>query len=122
MRTGMRRGGRWIPLVAATSIVVGSGFAYANSESSTPQRWTVAPQVMPGQLNGVSCLGPNRCIAVGAKSTPGPLVEMGNGDNWTVTSAPSAGRTTLNAVSCISMKHCFAVGRQTPVHPAAIQT
>ncbi len=96
---GPRRRPCRVALVAAVSIVVCCCDAYgATSVSATPNTWSVAPQRIAGELNGVSCLGLNRCVAVGEQTidaTVRPVAEFGNRDTWTVTPTPNPGHTTL---------------------------
>ncbi len=70
-------------------------------------------------LNGVSCLTPASCVAVGyyldLAGIEHGLIERWNGTAWATTRAPSpgAGSNLLNAVSCASAgagTRCVAVG------------
>jgi hypothetical protein len=69
-----------------------------------------------GFLNGVSCVSPANCIAVGQyyQTAAGPqltLIERWNGTAWRVEPSPSIGRdSTLDSVSCPSASSCTAVG------------
>lgn len=75
------------------------------------------------QLSGVSCATASACVAVGELYgvTGGPLVLVGAGPRWSVTSTPAVPGTigtTLISVSCPSPSRCVAVG-STSVSPFA---
>jgi hypothetical protein len=67
-------------------------------------------------LNGVSCVSPANCTAVGeyyqtSSGRQRTLIERWNGTIWRVELSPSAGRaSTLDNVSCPSATSCTAVG------------
>jgi hypothetical protein len=69
--------------------------------------------VVPGaNLNWVSCVSENDCVAVGA-SNAGTLAELWNGENWTIQATPNPVGTTMagfTGVSCMSASFCVAVG------------
>jgi len=77
--------------------------------------WAIQPTpVLSGlaSLNGVSCTGPARCMAVGAVATSA-LAETWNGTTWTVRHAPphpGGSADDLNGISCTSAASCTAVG------------
>jgi hypothetical protein len=84
-------------------------------------RWSVDPTPLPrrataSDLDGVSCQGPDACIAVGAATVDNlgvPLAEGWDGRAWHLqsTPVPSGGRgTTLFGVACASLRACTAVG------------
>jgi hypothetical protein len=73
----------------------------------------------PAQLNGVSCVSPRDCTAVGAyvnsAGVIATLAERWNGTRWTVQPTPNKdegfeARNSLDSVSCPSPKFCMAVG------------
>jgi hypothetical protein len=71
------------------------------------------------RLHGVSCTGPNRCIAVGDFfRSPGherPLAERWNGHSWSVVHTPAPhGSAKLDRISCAAASACMAVGTTTP--------
>jgi hypothetical protein len=67
-------------------------------------------------LNGVSCVSPANCTAVGEyyQTVAGrqrTLIERWNGTAWRVEPSPSTGRASiLDSVSCASATSCTAVG------------
>jgi hypothetical protein len=70
-------------------------------------------------LNGVSCVSPRFCVAVGTHGNsgiPGPrslLVESWNGETWSPVSSPAAIpglELELQGVSCTSTAFCVVVG------------
>lgn len=65
----------------------------------------------PADLNGVSCVSPNYCEAVGYAGGAG-LAEVWNGSTWTVQSTPGS-NVELLGVSCVSASFCAAVGYNT---------
>lgn len=81
-------------------------------------RWAVVPSPdvgsEPNFLSGVSCAGPDWCVAVGSYLSAGAaqtLVEAWNGATWTVVPSPDVGTNdSLSAVSCVSASACTAVG------------
>lgn len=70
-------------------------------------------------LNGVSCLSPANCTAVGGyyRTATGPqriLIERWNGTAWRGEPSPGIGRhSILDSVSCPSATSCTAVGSLT---------
>jgi hypothetical protein len=84
--------------------------------------WAVVPSPDPAgavqsQLNGVSCMTPARCYAVGSytdsNSLSWPFAESWDGSAWTLVPVPTpAGGSFggLSGVSCVSTVFCFAVG------------
>jgi len=86
--------------------------------------WAIRPTPIPSgtnntNLDGVSCVSPASCIAVGyAAESSGngsiSLAESWNGTAWTIQPTPNpAGavtETTLDGVSCTSRTACTAVG------------
>ncbi len=97
------------------------------TESWNGSKWTghLGPNVGTGGsfLDGVSCVSPISCKAVGVYYRPNhsgqsnaglTLVESWNGTAWSVVSTPNPRMTfygdQLNGVSCISAVSCQAVG------------
>jgi hypothetical protein len=83
--------------------------------------WTILktrnPKARYDELSGVSCTGPEACMAVGTRVvTPGTahaLAERWNGRRWTVERVPSpspGSEDFLRAVSCTASDSCTAVG------------
>jgi hypothetical protein len=93
---------------------------FALAESWNGKTWTASKPSTParalaGALQGVSCVSPTRCTAVGwyVQSGGGSLglAESWNGRKWTEVPLPkSGGNGELFAVSCVSSKYCLAVG------------
>jgi hypothetical protein len=90
-------------------------------EASDHGDWILLTSPDPGAntlddiLSGVSCVSPSFCAAVGSyvNSTGAtePLVEMWDGNGWTVTPTPdSGGSSSLEGVACGSATRCTAVG------------
>jgi hypothetical protein len=71
--------------------------------------WQILPAPAEGALRDVSCPWPTFCFAVGATGT-GVLVEVWNGNRWSVQSTPTIPNGALNAVSCSGIVACTAVG------------
>ena len=64
-------------------------------------------------LNGVSCVSPSDCVAVGSFSTASANVSFSytwDGTFWISANPPKQDSTTLNAVSCKTSTFCVAVG------------
>jgi len=89
------------------------------------RRWRKMPSPntsLDDQLLGVSCKGPDWCMAVGYSATgPFPaylvLTEAWNGRSWSVVSysgLPDSAFQYLNGISCVSRNWCMAVGRYFP--------
>jgi hypothetical protein len=78
--------------------------------------WTVTPNPgdEPAILNGISCVSPSFCVAVGddinAPPALAPLIETWDGNAWSIDAQGSAAEGTLHGVSCSSATSCIAVG------------
>jgi len=90
-------------------------------ESWSNGAWSLASLVVPlsgASLEGVTCVGPRWCIAVGYQSTPNPaiadktIIYTWNGAAWHLTPSGNSEETAtyLSAVSCASTRACTAVG------------
>jgi len=79
---------------------------------------TPALTAAPGQaynLESVACLSVNNCLAVGAWTTPGPVLLQWDGTSWTDRSAlVPGGITVLHAIHIRSDGLGFAVGEGNP--------
>jgi hypothetical protein len=123
----LRAGVVWAALAALASIAtfVPTAGAAAPEQlgrsSVVPGTWTVSttPAVNPSAytvLNGVSCVGPAFCMAVGesdASTIEVPLAEAYDGSAWTVVPVPSPPGGTgayFDGVSCTGPRFCAAVG------------
>jgi hypothetical protein len=82
-------------------------------------KWRVASSATPArsvdvQLQGVSCVSTNWCMAVGfsqqAAGRPNVLVERWNGSRWSIVATPPALNAQLLSVSCRQRTFCIAVG------------
>jgi hypothetical protein len=85
--------------------------------------WTSTQIPLPGgssrlhELNGVSCLSPTWCVAVGRYNdgvADRSMVLQWNGSTWSLVSSPNVGvdqRNVLNGVDCRTTEWCVAVGR-----------
>ncbi len=95
-------------------------------ESWNGTAWSVVPspnhRTGDNSLNGVSCLSPTSCIAVGSYDKNetqyvATLVESWNGSLWSIVPSPNpyanqfeVAGDNLSGVSCISSTFCVAVG------------
>ena len=85
--------------------------------------WTGTQIPLPGgsshlhEINGVSCLSPTWCIAVGRYNdgvADHSMVLQWNGLTWSLVASPNVGvdqRNVLNSVDCRTTEWCVAVGR-----------
>jgi hypothetical protein len=93
------------------ALVVPSTWRVASTPATNPLTFTL--------LNGVSCVGPVFCMAVGRTQVGAnfaPLVERYDG-SWSILSAPSPSGGTggyFSGVSCTGPDFCAAVGVQYP--------
>ena len=92
----------------------GSGTVPTLIESWNGTTWTIIPSPSEtdySNLNGVSCLTPTDCVAVG-NSSGQTLVESWSGSSWTIIPSPNQGslENALSAVSCMNSGDCVAVG------------
>jgi len=84
--------------------------------SLLPSANVVGGNAMINVLDGVSCLNPKDCFAVGdyvdLNNEQGTEISKWNGTAWKLVPSPSPGRANnaLSAVSCPSSRLCFAVG------------
>jgi hypothetical protein len=98
------------------------------TESWDGTAWSIVPSPTPGSdpepasfLNGVSCIAPSSCTAVGGNigsSGEGidssTLIESWDGSTWSVVTSPNRGNPPsdgLGGVSCVSTTSCAAVGQ-----------
>jgi len=100
-----------------------NGFV-AERAGATPLQYLVVPSPNGGSLgdglSGVSCTGPNNCMAVGnddgsANVVGETLAESWDGSTWSIVSTPNPtvngeSEAVLNAVSCTEPDNCIAVG------------
>ena len=104
-----------------------TGFAYngtvdqALAEQWNGTAWSIVASpstsaTLDNSLNGVSCVTPSFCAAVGFAgngTVDQSLAEQWNGTAWSIVASPSTSATAnndLNAVSCVSTSFCEAVG------------
>jgi hypothetical protein len=114
MKRGMLRSAIVVALGSALVVTSGAGAAVAAAPHAE-ESWSV--QAVPSPtgatgvaLNGISCLNPELCIAVGGSSL-GALAEEWNGTAWSIQATPSpASGDVLDSVSCVSATACEAVG------------
>jgi hypothetical protein len=110
--------------VAVGNYLSGSGRRAVLAETWNGAAWAVRQAVVPpgarrSYLNGVSCLSPASCTAVGnyqsGKHTHVTLAERWNGTSWSIQATPNPPglRVGLSAVACLSASFCTAVGSQT---------
>jgi hypothetical protein len=108
--------------VAVGNYLSGSGRRTVLAETWNGAAWAIRPAAVPpgasrSYLNGVSCLSPASCTAVGnyqsGKHSHVTLAERWNGSAWSIQPVPlpaGAARAFLNSVSCTSASACIAVG------------
>src|SRR5579862_852958 len=124
-------------IAVGTTIVPGVGGAGVNADSAiwtlSGSTWSDAPApdvsgANLASLNGISCVSPTWCVAVGeyrsnTSGVNGPLVETLSGSTWSATAVPApAGGVEpyLTSVSCSSVASCVAVGTSyTPTAQSA---
>ena len=108
---------------ATNCVAVGSyratptGPALPLAERWTGGRWRlIAPAATGGYLFGVSCLGPDWCMAVGFGSDGQNTSERWDGTRWRLLSVPNIGgpNSVLLSVSCTARTNCVAVGSGAP--------
>lgn len=99
-----------LPALPARASGSGSGW----TQMTTPQ---VASGVNGVGLNGISCVAPRDCIAVGSaqgNDTTAPIAEHLGTDGWTLLPQPPSPRgatnTSLLDVSCVGPTFCMAIG------------
>lgn len=110
---------------AAGEAVASTGDQWATlAEHWDGHTWAIQPTPDPSgsvsaSLEGVSCLSPANCMAVGyyanSSLTRLPFAEHWNGSTWTVENVPLPSRfaargATLTSVSCATAGQCTAVG------------
>jgi hypothetical protein len=115
-----------LALLAVSGVLAGVVFQSGEAQAA-PSRWTVASspnQALPNisSLDGVSCVSPTSCVAVGDDTdvfdvSGQTLIESWNGSTWRIVPSPSPGSpgsyNILNGVSCTSSSTCVAVGYYT---------
>ncbi len=89
-------------------------------ESWNGTTWSIVPSPNVGtknnELNGVSCVSPTWCEAVGDYDNGGGatenLIESWNGTTWSIVLSPEQGASSnsLGNVTCISTRWCVAAG------------
>lgn len=90
----------------------------------TPNRSLGGPPLQGNELDGVSCLSPSSCVAVGRSFDAqalrfATLIERWNGTSWTIEPSPNGAAATssyLSGVSCTSPRDCTAVGNTNDNH------
>jgi hypothetical protein len=113
----------------SSSFCTAVGFYYTSGgpaqtliESWDGNSWSIVPSPSNGAesnfLNGVACVLPSSCTAVGSFYTSsGPaqtLIESWDGNSWSIVPSPNNGVGTesnfLDGVACVSPSSCTAVG------------
>jgi hypothetical protein len=81
------------------------------SEGWDGTAWTINPASGAGvdDLEGVSCMSPASCFAVGSQGR-NSLIEQWKGDSW---AADSSAQVNLASVSCATTRYCMATGLET---------
>ncbi len=101
------------------------------TESWDGSTWTIVPSPDPSgvagsEFIGVSCPGPNSCVAVGesfdSTGNTFTLAEIWDGSTWSLVTSPnsaSGSEDVLNSVSCVSSSQCTAVGQYAALNEAS---
>ena len=82
-----------------------------SAASATGWSLRPVPNADGTRLNGVSCVTPRFCLAVGGNKG-GAVVERWNGSAWQIEPTPPV-NATLTGVSCTDARACTAVGGST---------
>jgi len=117
------------PLACGQGLTIGAGTVFPEVNFTLPPisitagTWTQVTAPSPGAagaLDGVSCVSPFSCTAVGEfvgtalYAPPEPLVEQWDGGVWSQVAAASPGGSgALDGVSCVPFFSCTAVGEYT---------
>jgi len=104
---------RWCETVGWTTRVNESVYTFAGNVTYGPTFADSSALSNPNSaLDGVSCLSPSFCMAVGAEG-PVATARIYNGTKWTATPAPPAqsASSILYGVSCVTSSWCMAVGK-----------
>jgi hypothetical protein len=129
-RNPRSRAARYLLACCAPLAVLTGVAQLAGQAQAVPSRWTVTPTPNRGtgtdQLYGVSCPGPQFCMAVGDYGGDiKTLTAAWNGRAWSIIPSPtprrSASPVDLLGVSCASSSFCVAVGLYEP-RPALTNT
>jgi Putative Ig domain len=105
-------------VTALALVPVGLGGTAPVAGAASPPAWSLMPSPSPAvagsAFDGVSCVSPTYCVAVGSYqdgSAAQTLVETWDGSTWSVTPSPSLGESgSLTAVFCFSTDSCLALG------------
>jgi YVTN family beta-propeller protein len=108
-----------VSCVSSVFCVAVGGYGSSSStntlvESWSGTEWSIIKSPNEGTdsiLQGVSCINPRDCKAVGNGSDDYGLIESWNGKEWSTVRAPTLPEFDhLLSVSCVSSKDCQAVG------------
>jgi len=123
MRTWRGRSALWTLRVLVAGAIAFPIGAVVSGVAGAAELWSQVAAPSPGSagaLDGVSCLSPFSCTAVGeyvgtALYAPEqPLVEQWDGGVWSQVAAASPGGSgALDGVSCVPLFSCTAVGEYT---------
>ena len=117
-----------VAALVCAGTMTGSIAARDQAASALPSTWALSTTATIGTnhlLNGVSCVGPSSCTAVGSAITSQgyhPIAEHWDGTIWSAALVPAVGAySTLNSVSCTDVSMCIAVGSEgiSPSRPLA---
>ena len=112
-------------LMVAGAVTVPAGAVNAHPAVVTPSSWSNVSSADPGPTpggnvyDGISCVGPNFCVAVGDanqfQSNQRGIAAQWNGVSWSAMPGANPGTGTqnsvfLNSISCTSSNFCMAVG------------
>lgn len=83
--------------------------AIALAEEWDGNAWLLTAQPLAAELEGISCLSPTSCIAVGWDGEGWGTAEAWDGTSWRAQSIPT-GFGAFVSVACLSSTECLAVG------------
>jgi hypothetical protein len=110
-RTSCIAVGYWLPSSGTNSTMLAEGWNGVTWTMLTP---SVPAGATQSALSSVSCAPASGCVAVGADTIDGTIVqslaEGWDGSQWTIESMPSLNEPELNGVSCSGPSACVAVG------------
>ena len=114
---------------------LGSAVVQAGRAEAAPTVWSIVSSpnvsgVESSSLQGVSCISPTDCTAVGESTSNNyfvekTLIESWNGTSWSIIPSPDPSGATdsdLQNVSCLSSTDCTAVGESSSDSFSTFQT
>ena len=114
-----RVGGRIVVTMGLLAVATLGTAVVAPSVGAGVPPWRIVaspnPSADSNYLQGVSCVSPTACTAVGYSQSPNQttLVESWNGSHWSIVPSPNVTTqpvSLLSGVSCVGTTWCVAVG------------